>query len=147
MKYSTKLSDSIHLLLFIYLNPKDNLSSSAIAESIKTNPAYIRQLMSALKKADLIHNTQGVAAPVITRDLSEITFYDMYQAIEGDKPLLHLDTHTNPLCGVGINIQFAIGDFYDEIQDIANEKMKQMTMQDVLKRYEAKIENGLDIVV
>lgn len=138
MKYSAKLSDSIHLLLFIYLNPKDNLSSAAIAESIQTNPAYIRQLMSALKKAGLIHNTQGVAAPTITRDLSKITFYDVYQAIEGDKPLLHLDTHTNPNCGVGVNIQFTVGEFYDEIQETVNQKMMQLTMKDVLDRYMQK---------
>ncbi|NCB92086.1 MAG: Rrf2 family transcriptional regulator [Clostridia bacterium] len=139
MKYSAKLSDSIHLLLFIHLNPKGNLSSSSIAESIKTNPAYIRQLMSALKKAELITNKQGVAAPSITRDLSDITFYDVYHAIEGDKPLLHLDTNTNPHCGVGMNIQFAIGDFYTEIQDTAEQKMKQLTMKDVLDRYLSKI--------
>lgn len=126
-------------MLFIYLNPKDDLSSSAIAESIQTNPAYIRQLMSALKKAGLLHNTQGVAAPSITKDLTDISFYDVYQAIEGDKPLLHLDTHTNPSCGVGVNIQFTIGDFYDEIQEAANEKMRALTMQDVLDRYQTRL--------
>ena len=35
--------------------------------------------------------------------------YDIYRAVEGDKPLLHLDTDTNPDCGIGINIQFALG--------------------------------------
>lgn len=48
MKYSTRLSDAIHLLIFILLNPKENLSSSAIAESIKANPAYILKLISSL---------------------------------------------------------------------------------------------------
>lgn len=95
MKYSTRLSDSIHLLIFIHLNPKENLSSSAIAESIKTNPAYIRKLMSSLQKANLIQSKQGIANPILTLDLSEITFLDIYQAVEGDTPFLHLDTHTN----------------------------------------------------
>lgn len=141
MKYSTKLSDSIHLLLFIHLNPKGNLSSSSIAESIKTNPAYIRQLMAAMKKANLIHNTQGVAAPTITRDLSEITFCDIYHAVEGDKPLLHLDTNTNPDCGVGINIQYAIGDLYAEAQEAMEQKLRQLTLQDVLDKYLEKSTN------
>lgn len=95
--------------------------------------------MSALKKAGLLHNTQGVAAPSITKDLTDISFYDVYQAIEGDKPLLHLDTHTNPSCGVGVNIQFTIGDFYDEIQEAANEKIRALTMQDVLDRYQSRL--------
>ena len=50
MKYSTKLSDTIHILIFIALGDDEQLSSTKIAESIKTNPAYVRQLMATLKK-------------------------------------------------------------------------------------------------
>ena len=42
MKYSTKLSDTIHILIFIALGDDEQLSSTKIAESIKTNPAYVR---------------------------------------------------------------------------------------------------------
>ena len=38
MKYSTKVSDAVHILAFIQLNPTGSLSSSSIAESIRTNP-------------------------------------------------------------------------------------------------------------
>ena len=44
MKYSTKLSDTIHILIFIALEDDKLLSSTKIAESIKTNPAYGRQV-------------------------------------------------------------------------------------------------------
>lgn len=135
MKYSARLSDAIHLLIFILLNPKENLSSSAIAESIKTNPAYIRKLMSSLQKANLIQSKQGIANPILTRDLSEITFLDIYQAVEGDTPFLHLDTHTNPFCGVGVNIQSSIGELYTDIQGTLNQKLKQITLKDVLDIY------------
>ena len=66
---------------------------------------------------------------------------DVYkrQAVEGDKPLLHLDTDTNPDCGIVINIQFAIGDFYHEIQNMIDEKMKSITLQDIIDRYYFKI--------
>lgn len=59
MKYSTKLSDTIHLLVFLYLAEGDRITSAKIAESVKTNPAYIRQLMSALKKEGLSAQTGG----------------------------------------------------------------------------------------
>ena len=55
---------------------------------------------------------------------------DIYKAVEGDKPLLHLDTHTNPDCGVGINIQLSLQGFYNEIQKAAEEKMNTITLQD-----------------
>lgn len=135
MKYSTRLSDTLHLLAFICLTEGASLSSARIAESIQTNPAYVRQLMSLLKKADLLTNTQGQANPRITRPAEEITMLDVYRAVEGEKPLLHMDTHTNPGCGVGIYVQMAIADCYQEIQDVAEKKMSQITLADILKQY------------
>ena len=110
MKYSTKLSDTIHLLVFLYLAEGDRITSAKIAESVKTNPAYIRQLMSALKKGGLITSDRGQANAALTRTVDRITMLDIYRAVEGEKPLLHLDIHTNPECGVGVNIQLAIAE-------------------------------------
>lgn len=59
--------------------------------------------------------------------------------MEGGKPLLHLDTHTNPECGVGVNIQLALQDYFDRVQDRAEDEMSRITLQDVLDRYEEKI--------
>lgn len=59
--------------------------------------------------------------------------YDIYRAVEGGKPLLYLDTDTNPACGIGVNIQLSIADFYDEIQEMVNEKMKSITLEDIMK--------------
>ena len=60
---------------------------------------------------------------------------DIYKAVEGEKPLLHLDTHTNPDCGVGINIQLSLQEFYNEIQKTAEEKMNMITLQDIINTY------------
>lgn len=139
MKYSKKLSDTIHCLAFIYMGEKEHLTSAKIAESVKTNPAYIRQLMSALKKAGLISTTQGQANACLTRPADQITMLDIYRAAEGNKPLLHLDVDTNPECGIGIHVQLAIGDFYEEIQKTAEQKMNEITLQDIIDRYYKKI--------
>lgn len=140
MKYSTKLSDTLHLLAFLCLARGERLTSARIAESVKTNPAYIRQLMSALKKAGLISSDQGQVNAALTRSADQITMLDVYRAVEGEKPLLHLDIHTNPACGIGVNVQLSIGDFYREIQDTAEEKMQKITLQDILDRYEQRIQ-------
>ena len=59
--------------------------------------------------------------------------------MEGDKPLLHLDTHTNPECGVGIYIQLSLQDYFVRIQETAEKEMKKITLQDILDRYQDKI--------
>lgn len=144
MKYSTKLSDAIHILVLIALDPLKNLTSQTIAESIKTNPSFVRQIMAKLKKENLINSVHGHASPQLAKPADQITLLDVYYAIEGKKPLLHLDTHTNPECGVGVNIQLALHDYYQEVQATAEQKMSSITLQDIIDLYHQKI-NEKDI--
>jgi DNA-binding IscR family transcriptional regulator len=81
MKYSTKLSDTIHILIFIALGDDEQLSSTKIAESIKTNPAYVRQLMATLKNAGIVVNTQGHANAALAKSADKINMYEIYRAI------------------------------------------------------------------
>ena len=96
MKYSTKLSDTVHVMVLIAINQEKSLSSASIAESVHTNPGFVRQLMLKLKKAELMTSVAGHARPSLSKPADQITLLDIYKAVEGDKPLLHLDTHTNP---------------------------------------------------
>ena len=139
MRYSTRVSDAVHILAFIVLNPKGSLSSSSIAESIHTNPGCVRQLMSSLRRAGILSSVQGHPTPSLTTSPSAITLLDIYKAVEGSKPLLHLDTHTNPECGVGIYIQLSLQEYFDRIQETAEKEMKKITLQDILDLYQDKI--------
>ncbi|MCU6767332.1 Rrf2 family transcriptional regulator [Blautia ammoniilytica] len=112
--------------------------STAIAASIQTNPAFVRQIMMKLRKAKLISSVTGHAKPILAKLPERITLLDIYKAVEGDKPLLHLDTHTNPECGVGVNIQFALHDYYQEIQEAAEKRMKEINLQDIIDSYYQK---------
>lgn len=140
MKYPTRLSDAVHILAFIALYPDCDLTSNKLAESIQTNPAYVRQLMSALRKGGLLVSVKGHPRPALAREPEKITLLDAYRAVEGDKPLLHQDIHTNPACGVGIYVQQSIGDFYGEVQEAAEKKMQAITLRDILNRYHQKLE-------
>ena len=139
MKYSTRLSDAVHILAFIALYPDCDLTSDKLAESIQTNPAYVRQLMSALRKGGLLVSVKGHPRPALAREPEKITLLDAYRAVEGNKPLLHQDIHTNPACGVGVNIQLVIRDCYDLVQQQAEKAMEAITLQEILDRYLEKL--------
>ena len=139
MKYPTRLSDAVHILAFIALYPDCDMTSNKLAESIQTNPAYVRQLMSALRKGGLLVSVKGHPRPALAREPEKITLLDAYRAVEGDKPLLHQDIHTNPACGVGVNIQLVLRDFYLDIQKTAEQRMQEITLKDVLEQYKARI--------
>ena len=139
MKYPTRLSDAVHILAFIALYPDCDLTSNKLAESIQTNPAYVRQLMSALRKGGLLVSVKGHPRPALAREPEKITLLDAYRAVEGNKPLLHQDIHTNPACGVGVNIQLVLRDCYDLVQARAEETMRSITLQEILDRYTEKL--------
>lgn len=139
MKYSTRLSDAVHILVFIHQSDSDTITSADIAKSIQTNPSYVRQIMAQLKAAGILLSSRGQATPQLAKPAPEITLLEVYKAVEKEKPLLHLDTHTNPECGVGINIQLALADFYAQIQKGAENSMQEITLQDIIEAYLQRI--------
>ena len=127
MKYSTRLSDAVHILVFIHQSSSSTVSSSEIAVSIQTNPSYVRQIMAQLKAAGLISSSRGQATPELGKVPEKTSLLEIYKAVEKEKPLLHLDTHTNPECGVGVNIQLALADYYRQIQNDVENSMRNIT--------------------
>lgn len=54
---------------------------------------------------------------------------------------MHLDTHTNPECNVGVNIQLTLQDYYDEIQKVAEIRMNQITLEDITNGFNQRKDN------
>lgn len=128
-------------MVLVYLNQGSQLTSGQIAESVKTNPAFVRKIMKELKEGGLILSSQGKARPVLALPAEKITLLDVYKAVEKDKPLLHLDTHTNPECDIGVNIQYALQDYYDEIQKKIEDEMNQVTIANIVETFFEKADS------
>lgn len=62
---------------------------------------------------------------------------DVYRAVEGDKSLLHLDTHINAECGIGQGVQRVIQRKYDGIQQAAETAMQQVCLFDIITEFQA----------
>lgn len=138
MSKNTKLSDAIHTIALIEINPFDNLTSARIAKSINTNPSFIRQIMSKLKKSGLITNVIGHAEPKLKKSPKDISLWDIATAIDQTK-FIYVDTHIDPKCGPGQNIQASISDYYDSIEFCAEQRMKNITLQDILDSYNLRL--------
>ncbi|WP_048000771.1 Rrf2 family transcriptional regulator [Lactiplantibacillus herbarum] len=143
MKYSHKLSDAMHILAYVDIYHAGDLSSAAIAGSIESNPSLIRRLMSRLTQAGLLTTQPGKVAPKLARAATEITLLDVYQALDEETTLLHVDEKTNPKCIVGGNIQDTLNVAYQTVQRAAEQSMQSITLQsiidDILVREEQKM--------
>ena len=133
MKYSYKLSDAIHILVYIHIAPKGLLDSTTIATSVESNPSVVRRLMATLKKAGLIDSRVGTAEPKLARPVAEISLLDVFRAVEPNSALLHVDPRTNSDCPVGAHIQQTLDGAYSRIQRAAENEMRQLTIQDMVE--------------
>jgi len=109
-----------------------DLSSRAIANSIETNSSAVRGLMVDLKRAGIINTQQGSSEPTLSRPADQITMFDVYQAINMDHDLIHVDPKTNPNCIVGSNIQDTLNEVYQNVEQAAFRSMAETTIQEII---------------
>lgn len=134
MQISSRFTIGLHILTAIDTFQNEyKVTSDFLAGSIRTNPVVVRRILGQLKKAGLIESSQGVAGITIPKPLEEISFYDVYAAIEpveeGD--LFRFHDSPNPDCPVGRNIHTLLDGKLREIQDAMEEKMRQYTLADL----------------
>ena len=134
MQISTKFTIAIHILAAAeYFGEEEKVTSEFLASSIGSNPVIIRNLMSDLKNAGLIEIKRGPGGIRIARPLDEITFYDVYEAVEKNKDdLFHFHENANPQCPVGRNIHFALYGKLQEVQKDFEESLKKHKLSDVI---------------
>lgn len=134
MQISSRFTIGLHILTAIDMFQKDyKVTSDFLAGSIRTNPIVVRKILGQLKKAGLIHSSQGVAGITMAKPLEEISFYDVYSAIEPveDGDLFRFHDDPNPDCPVGRNIHELLDGKLREIQSAMEEKMRGYTLADL----------------
>ena len=135
MQISSRFTMAIHMFACIDTFSDQKMTSDFMAGSIGTNPVIVRKLLQQLKVAGLIEVSRGTGGVKITRPLDQITFLDIYKAVEctPDEELFHFHENPNPKCPVGRNIHHILDDRLLDVQKAMEEKLSQMTLADVKK--------------
>lgn len=135
MQISSRFTMAIHMFACIDTFKDQKMTSNFMAGSIGTNPVIIRKLLQQLKAAGLVEVSRGTGGVTITRPLSEITFLDIYRAVEctPDEKLFHFHENPNPACPVGKNIHRVLDGRLHEVQEAMEAKLASMTLEDVKK--------------
>ncbi|KIR01735.1 Rrf2 family transcriptional regulator, group III [Lachnospiraceae bacterium TWA4] len=136
MQISSRFTIAIHVLVAIDTFEKDyKITSDFLASSINVNPVVIRRVMQQLKGAGLIEVKRGSGGMSITRPLDQITFLDIFNAVDciEEGQLFHFHENPNTACPVGRNIHLGLDDKLDSIQHAMEEQMAKITVEDVVK--------------
>lgn len=134
MQISSRFTIALHIFTCIETFKNDyKITSDFLAGSINTNPVIIRKILAQLKNAGLITVARGTGGISPTKPLKEISFYDVYQAIEpvenGD--LFNFHSSPNPQCPVGKNIHALLDGKLKAIQLAMENEMKKYTLDDL----------------
>ena len=134
MQISSRFTIALHIFTCVDTFKDDyKITSEFLAGSINTNPVIIRKILTQLKNAGLITVARGTGGISPTRSLKNISFYDVYQAIEpvenGD--LFNFHSSPNSQCPVGKNIHILLDDKLKAIQLAMEDEMKKYTIDDL----------------
>ncbi len=141
MQISSRFTLAIHIFTCIETFKDDyKVTSDFIAQSTNVNPVIIRKILVQLKNAGLIEVARGTGGTKITKPLSEITFLDIYRAVEcvEENQLFHFHEHPNEKCPVGRNIHNVLDDKLQRVQQAMENELQSITLADVeddLKKY------------
>lgn len=136
MQISSRFTIALHIFACVDIFGNDmKITSNFLAGSINTNPVIIRKLLSQLKDAGLLEVKRGPGGVNITRPLDEITFLDVYRAVEciENNTLFHFHENPNPKCPVGKNIHNILDDKLQSVQDAMERQLAAITLADVRK--------------
>lgn len=136
MQISSRFTIAIHIFACIDTFKDDyKLTSDFLAGSINVNPVVVRRLLQQLKAAELITVARGSGGAAIAKPLNEITFLDVYNAVEcvDNGELFHFHENPNAMCPVGRNIHNVLDEKLSRIQKVMEDEMKKITLADVAK--------------
>lgn len=144
MQITSKFTIGVHIIAALeYFKNDYSMTSSFLAGSVGVNPVLIRTIMTELKDAGLIKISQGKTGIALAKPVDEISFYDIYKAVDciEEKGLFHFHENPNANCPVGRNIHKAMDKRLSNIQASMENEMKNITVGDVYS--DIKTEMGI----
>ncbi|MBQ9887610.1 MAG: Rrf2 family transcriptional regulator [Lachnospiraceae bacterium] len=142
MQISSRFTIAIHMLSCMEVFKEDyKITSDFLASSINVNPVIIRKLLSQLKDAGLIEVKRGPGGAQIAKPLDEITFLDVYRAVDcvEENTLFHFHENPNQNCPVGKNIHAVLDDKLLRVQNAMERELASITLADMKADFEKKL--------
>lgn len=132
----TRFSMSVHIMLTLAYHQDELTNSDSLSKILKTNPTFIRKLVSRLVDAELIESYRGKGGGIkMVKSPSEITLKDIYCASVDEKCLL--STHSKPVskaCPVSCSVTDILDNIKDGIEDTTKGYLSKMRLSDLLKK-------------
>lgn len=136
----TRFSSAIHILIMI-AGSEQPLTSELLANSVGTNPSYIRKVTGLLKKRGILESRQGIHGFSLLIPPEELSLDTVYHAISESEEVHFFDLHQNPNdeCIVGRHIRPVLTETFREIEEQAEQQLRRTTLADCMDKMRTRI--------
>lgn len=134
MQISSRFTIALHIFAAMDVFGEDyKITSEFLAGSIQTNPVIIRNILAQLRNAGLVKISRGKGGAEIAKPAEEISFYDVYKAVDAveDGKIFRFHPNPNPDCPVGRNIHELLDDMLGDMQAAFENELKRFTVADI----------------
>ncbi len=140
MQISSRFTLAIHILVCIEIFKDEKVTSDFLAKSTNVNPVIVRNILGQLKRANIVCVSRGTGGAYIAKPLKDISFLDIYKAVDcvENGTLFHFHENPNPSCPVGRSIHSVLDEKLLRVQKAMEKELERITLQDAI--IDAKIE-------
>lgn len=136
MQISSRFTIAIHMMTCMETFKENRkVTSDFLASSINVNPVIIRRILSQLRDAGLVEVKRGTGGASVIKPLDQVTFLDVYRAVEciEEDTLFHFHENPNPDCPVGKNIHNILDDKLLRVQQAMEKELQSITLAEVME--------------
>lgn len=136
MQISSRFTLAVHIFACIDVFKDDyKVTSDFLAGSTNVNPVIVRKILGQLRAAGLVEVARGSGGASIPKPLNEITFLDIYNAVEciENGELFHFHENPNANCPVGKNIHEVLDDKLMRVQRAMEAELSSITLEDIMR--------------
>lgn len=132
----TRFSVSVQIMMTVAIHQDEMVNSELLATVLKTNPTFIRKIVSRLVEAELLNSFRGKGGGIqLARRPQEINLKDIYVAATNEKRLVNI--HCKPVvknCKVSCNIEQVLEEIVCGIESATQSYLAKKTLHDLMKK-------------
>ena len=129
MLSNTHFSMAVHVLSALAYRDGDVVGSEDLAQTVGTNPSFLRGLIGQLKEAGLVETHLGKGGgTMLARSASKITLRDVYGATESQPALKTHECDGKSPCPVARGMDRMLTEVNDRMQKVLESELKRMTV-------------------
>jgi Rrf2 family protein len=135
---NTRFAIGVHILTALALRKGEPVPSEVLADSVRTNPAFIRQVLMQLRRAGFVDSRLGKGGgAVLARAAGSIRLDEVYQATASAPTVALHRTKPNQNCPVGRNIQPLLTRVLERAEGALLKDLRRVSVADLVSEIQA----------